>query len=203
MSGGYFFWFAWTSWIVITFFVPKSKVRTKLAVVLLLLIIMSGIQFTIGGQAINASVIFLQMIGYFLVRRSKGTTLLYVCMGTWVIAAAYAGFHFIEVFDPVVLIVDRIWLLGPIIAVLVLLLAVDRRKRFSFVILGFTHGEWLVTFGFRHSYHPVELGSFASLDVFMVSSFLIACWSALEWLATWIASITDRRKQTSSHPSAS
>ncbi|WP_458412677.1 hypothetical protein ACNQFZ_17965 [Schinkia sp. CFF1] len=180
MEGIYFYWFSWLGWVFTTFLMNKSKQRTILSFVLLLVIAVSDHVLRGGGYTFRASFLLLLLFSFVLLSKSKGLHLGYHLICSLIISIGYTCFQLFELFDPVWLIFDRKWMLSFVILYLILMLAKDFYYRASVAISGVCNGELLYSFILKKFSFKVEIGGFLFLDALAVIIFSIAAWSLFE-----------------------
>ncbi|WP_017728050.1 YphA family membrane protein [Halalkalibacterium ligniniphilum] len=202
MEGFYFFWFAWIFWVILTFFFPKKKLRMQATVGILGLIIFSSVTTDFLSFEVGISCLLLQVYGYYQLRNEPLYSLLYLCIITWLLSASYATFHFLEVFDPVMLLVERSWLLGSIMAIMLLILGAKKERRVAVLFLGLAQGEWLTGLGFRYAFHERVIGGLMFLDVLAIAICLVSIWYGMEWLANRLALFIEREQSMKPNKSA-
>lgn len=98
---------------------------------------------------------------------------LYSLLSALIIAMLYTSFHLLEVYDPIWIVVDRLFLLSGALVYASVLLHEDRILRLCSLYIGMLQGELLVTLIFRKLHFPYDYGSLA----FLISSpFLHFLW---------------------------
>ena len=98
---------------------------------------------------------------------------LYILLSALIIAMLYTSFHLLEIYDPIWIVVDRVFLLSSALVYASVLLHGDRILRLCSLCVGMLQGELLVTFIFRKLNFPYDYGSLA----FLISSpFLHYSW---------------------------
>ena len=98
---------------------------------------------------------------------------LYSLLSALIIAMLYTSFHLLEIYDPIWIVVDRVFLLSSALVYASVLLHGDRILRLCSLYVGMLQGELLVTFIFRKLNFPYDYGSLA----FLISSpFLHYSW---------------------------
>lgn len=180
MEGTYFYWIAWMTWIICTFFMNKTKMRLISAVLVLILIITSNYQTHIHNIMINFPLIILLLSGYYFLATKTAKEKVYLLICTITLTIAYCSFQLFELFDPIWLIFNRKWMFSILLVYLTLMLIKEPKSRLIGVTIGACQGDILYGFvlsEFRFSY---EIGSLLFLDVVAISGFAIYIWSKLE-----------------------
>jgi len=105
---------------------------------------------------------------------------LYSLLSALIIAMLYTSFHLLEIYDPIWIVVDRVFLLSSALVYASVLLHGDRILRLCSLYVGMLQGELLVTFIFRKLNFPYDYGSLAFFDIVAVSTLFMA---VLFWIA--------------------
>lgn len=96
---------------------------------------------------------------------------IYTLLSALIIAMLYTSFHLLEVYDPIWIVVDRLFLLSGALVYASVLLHGDRFLRLCSLYIGMLQGELLVTLIFRKLNFPYDYGSLA----FLISSPFLHC----------------------------
>lgn len=88
---------------------------------------------------------------------------LYSLLSALIIAMLYTSFHLLEVYDPIWIVVDRLFLLSSALVYASVLLHEDRILRLCSLYIGMLQGELFVTIIFRKLHFPYDYGSLAFL----------------------------------------
>lgn len=181
MGGLSFLWISWAIWIFVTFFMKKqSPYRTKLAAALLGMIICSSFHFPIGGLDIYAGGLFALLFCYHLLAVEKKRTIIYFFICSYIVTAAYSALHLFEIYDPVLIIFNKDWMMAIILAYIVLILQKTLKGRLILLVSGTMQGEILLAIVVDKLSFNYPVGSFDYLDICAISSALILGWSFLE-----------------------
>lgn len=140
-SGILFFWFSWTLWIIATFIMKRSWLRTYLAVWILLSIIGTYVYLEIESLTVSLSMIILFLGSIILLTRNKH--LLYHTFSAFTLMIGYAVFRFWEILSPGLIFLPRGILITIIFSLLSCILAKNFYSRLSICILGMSAGEWV------------------------------------------------------------
>lgn len=165
MAGLFFYWFAWTSWIVATFFLAEGKKRTKTAMFILVTVALSPMTIP-GPYHINISLSFLFILFYaygelFFVARKK---LLYIVVVCYAVTFSYSGFLLYTVYDPVILWSFRPFVVAIGVSLIVLLLVRPFSLRLLTAMIGVCHGEVCYQWIVRAYLGTASIGNLAFFD---------------------------------------
>lgn len=170
MDGSYFYFVAWMGWIVVTFFMKKESIRWKISAVILVFIICSPINMSIASFTVSVNALLLSIISFLGITLYSFWKKLYAVLSALIIAMLYTSFHLLEVYDPIWIVVDRIFMVSGALVYASVLLHGDRLLRLCSLYVGMLQGELLVTFIFRKLHFPYEFGSLAFFDIIAVST---------------------------------
>ncbi|MBP3950573.1 hypothetical protein [Bacillus suaedae] len=169
MDGVFLYWFGWGFWIIITFLWTKSSKRFWSAFAILLLLCLFPITITISERTFHiVFLLFLLFIYYQIGQFKKRQKYFSFPISTIGIAAFYAGFQFILIFDPVVQIIDSRWMIGSVSAMLAYLMSNTFKTRLILGIVGVMHGELLVKFNENFFDTSSAIGSAYFFDVLAI-----------------------------------
>ena len=180
MDGNTFYFVAWIGWTIVTFFMKKDSVRWKLSVCILVFIICSPLHVTIASFTVSVNALLLCIISFFGIALYSIWKKLYGLLSALIIAMLYTSFHLLEVYDPIWIVMDRLFLLSSALVYASVLLQGDRILRLCSLYIGMLQGELLVTLIFRKLHFPYDYGNLAFLDIIAVSTFFIFF---LYWIA--------------------
>ena len=180
MEGSTFYFVAWIGWIVVTFFMKKDSIRWKISACILIFIICSPLHVTIASFTVSVNAILLSGIAFIGITLYSIWKKLYSLLSALIIAMLYTSFHLLEVYDPIWIVVDRLFLLSSALVYASVLLHEDRILRLCSLYIGMLQGELFVTIIFRKLHFPYDYGSLAFFDSVAVSTFFMAI---LFWIA--------------------
>jgi hypothetical protein len=183
VEGIYFYWFSWIGWVITTFLMKKSRVRTALSIFILLVIIVSNSTYQITGLSIHASFILLFLFSLLVMTKASGLRVLYYLICSLIISIGYVCFHLFELFDPIWLIFDRKWMLSFVILYLILMLVKDTYHRIAVAMIGVLNGELLYSLILKKFFSEIVIGDFIFLDSFAFIIFFIFLWNSFEKIA--------------------
>ncbi|WP_174734026.1 YphA family membrane protein [Mesobacillus harenae] len=186
MEGLLFYWFAWASWIIFTFLLPKHPQRTTLSIWILSMIIISPYNMEAGGIHFHASAFVIMFFIYLHTKDISKKTFTYLFITSLILMLGYVSFLIFELFDPVWLLFDRTWMAAVMIAYLTLLLQTDKKMRIVTMLVGTLQGEILYSLILKKLGMPYLIASMEFLDVIAISSFVLLAWSGLELLSAYI-----------------
>ena len=172
MDGSTFYFVAWIGWIIVTFY-EKEPIRWKLGACIMIFIICSPLHVTIASFVVSVNALLLCIISFIGITLYSVWKKLYSLLSALIIAMLYTSFHLLEIYDPIWIVVDRVFLLSSALVYASVLLHGDRILRLCSLYVGMLQGELLVTFIFRKLNFPYDYGSLA----FLISSpFLHYSW---------------------------
>jgi hypothetical protein len=202
MEGSVFYWILWLFWVCITFFLNKhNPYRTKLAVVILLVIILSDVHFLVESFQFYASGLFMLLLSYIILSKKKLGSLLYAFICSFIVTISYVTFNLFVIFDPVWVIFQKEWMMGVCISFLAIILQTSLKDRLLIVISGTMQGEILYAFYLSKFEFSYPIGTMAYLDVASLVIILLAGWGALENAGTFFQNhfhFLEKGKQKSS-----
>ncbi|SFA98350.1 hypothetical protein SAMN04488577_1971 [Bacillus sp. cl95] len=181
MEGILFYWISWSIWISATFILSKkNSIRTRLAVHILILIILSNYHVQLGNFQFYASGLYILLVAYASLRKERKRVILYLSVCSIIVAASYSSFHLYELFDPVWLFMKREWMLGILLCYLSILMQKKLKFRMIIVMTGAMQGDILNALLLSRHSLPYPIGGLSFLDVCATACSLIFLWSALE-----------------------
>ena len=181
MEGAIFYWVFWGFWIYLTFILEKQNpYRLKLAAIVLIVIILSNVQFAVGEFDIQSSGLFMLSSCYLFISQEKRGALIYFFICSFTISIAYVTFHLFEIFDPIWIIFKKEWMMGITLWYLAILLQKTLKGRLLIIFAGAMQGEILYAFILNKFQFPYLIGTFAYLDVCSLTAVLLTGWSLLE-----------------------
>jgi hypothetical protein len=185
VEGEIFYWTCWAFWIYLTFLLEKQNpYRMKLAAIVLIILILSNIQFKVSVFEIQASGLFILGISYLFISQEKRTAIIYYFICAVIISIAYVTFHLFEIFDPIWIIFKKEWMMGIVLWYLAILLQKTLKGRLLILFAGAMQGEILYALILNKFQFPYLIGAYASLDVCSLTALLLVGWSALENVGT-------------------
>ncbi|MGD6873930.1 YphA family membrane protein [Sutcliffiella horikoshii] len=192
-TGQYFYFLSWMGWIIVTFFFPKSAIRTNMSILLLVVIACSTTTVQMFGFTITASFLVLVVTALIMLVNSLRQKYILHYFSICTVALAYVCFIIFEIYDPVWIFLDRTWLLSVIILYLSLLLFKTKRERFVFMLTGVLLGEVLRSIVTDRIFSYSDIGSFEFLAVLALSSAGMATWMMFETLTIHLDSLIQKR----------
>jgi hypothetical protein len=202
MEGSVFYWILWLFWVCITFFFNKQNpYRTKLAVVILMVIILSDVHFLVESFQFYASGLFMLLLSYIILGKKKLGSLLYAFICSFIVTISYVTFNLFVIFDPVWVIFQKEWMMGVCISFLAIILQTALKDRLLIIVSGTMQGEILYAFYLSKFEFSYPIGTMAYLDVASLIIILLVGWSALENAGTFFQNhfhFLEKGKQKSS-----
>lgn len=172
MVDGYlFYWFCWIFWILVTFFMKKTKYRTFLAYWILVTIISSPHYIHLGFFIISLTVLIL-FIGSIIIF-SKQTKIVFHLFLAFLVSITYSALLFWEKVSPIWLILPRVLLFSMIIGYLVSILSPHLRSRIAICIFGMISGEMIFSFVLASYGLQDEIGEGVFLDTLLFTLLLL------------------------------
>ncbi len=186
MEGSMFYWIVWLFWVYITFFMNKQNpYRTKLASVILILIILSNVRFMFMSFEFFASGLFMLLSSYIILSKKKLGSLLYAFICSFIVTIAYVTFNLFVIFDPVWVIFQKEWMMGICFSCLAILLQTSLKDRLLMIVSGTMQGEVLYAFYLSKFEFSNPIGTMAYLDAVSLITILLVSWSMLENAGTF------------------
>ncbi|MCA1030533.1 hypothetical protein LCL95_05695 [Bacillus timonensis] len=185
MEGIYFYWLAWAAWIITTFFMKKDGYRLQLSIIILLIITLSLTNFSLFGIKINLAMIIALLFCYFLIRKKKLKSIVYLLVCTLTITIAYVTFLLFEIFDPIWIVFDRRIMLSVCLLFLCLTLVKEPVSRVSTLVIATCHGELLFAFILKRLGFTYEVGSLQFLETTSIAISFTYVWILFESLVKY------------------
>lgn len=192
MEGLSMFWLSWVAWIIVTFIMPKSQNRTMIAVFILLFIIFYAIQIPVPNGTINLGFVWLALGCYWMFHRQASKRLFLSFMFGWLIAAVYAGFSLWAMFDPIIVVVQKEWMMTSILFLLSIFLMKNALLRVTIVTLGMIHGEVLTHFVTANIWGLFEIGSGLFFDGLALSLIVLGLHILLQQILSLLQDATEK-----------
>lgn len=145
----------------------------------MIFIICSPLHVTIASFTVSINALLLSVVAFIGIALYSIWKKLYSLLSALIIAMLYTSFHLLEVYDPIWIVVDRLFLLSSALVYAAVLLHEDRILRLCSLYIGMLQGELFVTI-ISETAFPYDYGSLAFLDSVAVSTFFMAI---LFWIA--------------------
>ncbi len=177
----FFFWVAWFLWVLSTFFLRKnSKYRIATATCILILISLTPYEIALVGFQINLAVIFLYLysLGHIILVKKKVGIHNLLC--TYVLMLAYASFLLFELYDPVWILFNRVWMIACVLGYLSVMLFSDKKDRILFLIIAIIQGEFLFAMIVKKIGFAYSVGTGQFLDTLSSAVLVLVIWSICE-----------------------
>jgi hypothetical protein len=186
MEGSLFYWCLWLFWVYITFFMNKQNpYRTKLALLILVVIIFSNLHFKILNFEFYGSGLLLLLLSYIILSKNKLGSLLYAFICSFIITISYITFNLFVIYDPIWVIFQKEWMMGICFSCLAIFLQNTLRGRLLIIVSGTMQGEILYAFYLNKFEFSYSIGTTAYLDAFSIIILLLVSWSILENAGTF------------------
>lgn len=192
MEGLSMFWLSWVAWIIVTFLMPKSQKRTMIAGFILLFIILYAIQVPVPKGTINLGFVWLALGCYWMFHTQVRKRLFLSFMFGWFVAAVYAGFSLWAMFDPIIIIVQKEWMMASILFLLSILLMKNALLRVTIVTLGMIHGEVLTHLVTANIWGLFEIGSGLFFDGLALSLIILGVHILLQQILGLLQDATEK-----------
>ncbi|MBW8349097.1 hypothetical protein K0H71_06440 [Bacillus sp. IITD106] len=175
MSGMIFLLIAWIIWIYATFFMNKhSRYRWIMAMFALLFIILKSITIRFYSLNISGASILMLGICYYAASRLPLKKQLHLLCTVFTLMVGYAGFLLFEMYDPILMFIDRVVLMSFVLFILSYFIYSSSVKlRILFICLGTIQGD-IVFAAFLSKWDmPYLIGSMEYLDIISITVFSI------------------------------
>ncbi|CAG9623598.1 YphA family membrane protein [Sutcliffiella rhizosphaerae] len=189
----YFYFLSWVCWIIVTFMMQKSALRTFSSIVLLLIIIGSTSNFSIFSFEVSGSFIVLIIAAIILLVKTLKENYFLHYFSITTISLAYVCFIIYEIFDPVWILINRTWILAFIMVYLTLLLFKKRDERFVFMLCGLIQGELLNSFVLNSVFSYSVMGEISFLAVLFLASAGLGVWLLFATITVHLDSVIQKR----------
>jgi hypothetical protein len=181
LEGAIFYWTCWSFWVYFTFILDKhNPYRLKLAAIVLIVLILSDVQFMAGSFEIQASGLFILGISYYFLSQEKQGAIIYFFICSFIVTIAYVTFHLFEIFDPIWIIFKKEWMMGITLWYLAILLQKTLKGRLIIIFAGAMQGEILYAYILNKFQFSYLIGAFDYWDVCSLTALLLSGWTVLE-----------------------
>ncbi|WP_216829266.1 YphA family membrane protein [Alkalihalobacterium elongatum] len=181
MEGILFIWLIWICWIICTFYFKKSKKRTWFSFWLLVVIILFNKTFSTAMYEISLGYLTISILCYWFIAKNKSIMIIYMLFISTILTFLYAGLHLVELYDPVMfLIVDKIWVISIIGAIITLVLTKDLQQRLVISLSGLIQGELLFKKFLSTIYGIQTIGEASFFDIIALCFVFIIGWHVFE-----------------------
>mgnify|MGYP001378707607 CR=1 FL=1 len=183
MEGMYFYFFFWSLWIVATFLLKKSAMRTRLAVFALAMISSASLTVEVGFLHVALSVFVLFFFSCYMVVEERPCRPLLMALSASSLAFAYTAFRLLALFDPVWIWLDAQWMIAWWLALVSCLFHRRFAARLLCLALGSCQGEAVYAVAIHRMAPDYVLGSFSFLDAIAISASCLLAWEMIRFLA--------------------
>ncbi len=153
---------------------PKTKQRTVVAIFILLLLILVPHNISIFSIEISVGYLFFLSVLYGFLCQMNMKTLLFTLCTSILVAAGYATFQLVSIYDPVVHLIDGRVMSMAIVVVLASVVSMDWSKRVIISLSGLLHGELLYGLTVRDTFMMHAFGHLYLFDVIALSSVILS-----------------------------
>lgn len=161
-----FYYLAWLCWGYGTFIMEKGRRRLFLTATVLLLIIFSNTYVPLFQARIYVNGILLLVVGLYLITTDDSSKFISIVYSI-ILAMVYCIFHFIEIYDPLWIIIPRTYLLSILLCLSSIVLTFRGRRRLGIFFVGTFQGECMLSVTlYGYGFH----NQIASLDYLAVIS---------------------------------
>ncbi|KHF40354.1 YphA family membrane protein [Halalkalibacter okhensis] len=197
MEGVFIYWFGWLLWVVITFFWSKSKARFWSAFSLLLFFILLPKTFVFANTTVYLVYVLFSVYLFWQLNKAKKCNLIHSYVASITIAAAYAGFQMMMIFDPIVVYIDSRWMIGIMTAIISFFLAATFMHRLLFAFSGLIQGELLTGLVTQHHlYMDYSIGSLYFFDIVAVVGSLYSVVWGLKQVSAYLGKVVIREPKS-------
>ncbi|WP_059103538.1 YphA family membrane protein [Shouchella shacheensis] len=197
MDGAILYWFGWMAWIIGTFFWGKTRERFLYCLAILVLLSLIPVSLEVGPIEVSAGYVFALLACYFCWRSTPVGKLLYGVFASSLTAAVYVGVSLVLLFDPVLLIVDELYILCAAVVLASLLLAKKWRGRLLLAFTGLLHGEVAMVV-YKESLHGwAMVGTLEFFDVLAFTFFSLLSLGSGAWVIKQLERLAARPVQKS------
>ncbi|HET7616553.1 MAG TPA: hypothetical protein VFK27_06275 [Bacillales bacterium] len=181
-----FYWTVWTAWVVVTFLLPKERLRTELAILILLVLIGSARTLTLYHFQLNAALPVILIYCYWKLSGLKRSKLVYTVAVSHIVTLAYMGFSMYTLYDPAVLWIDRKWMTAVLIFLAVQFMVRSFVLRIVAAVIGTIHGNVLLALTLSGLSLSVLAGSLHFFDMLACCLSLMLAWKGYEQLTHYL-----------------
>lgn len=183
-DGLIFYWTSWLLWSCITFFMPKNRTRTLLAICVLISIICSNMYINVSQYQIALSFCFLMIIITWLYAKLPKT--LNHILGTFSITIGYAAIQIWYISSPLSLFIADQLLISTFMTLLIYLIVKHLNNQLIIGLFGMAFGEILYSF-ITSSYNITHsIGGMAFFDSLSCVVLLILLLEIVKQIRQWI-----------------
>ncbi|MGM8211632.1 YphA family membrane protein [Virgibacillus sp. W0430] len=161
-SGMLFYWLSWIFWIITTFFIKKSLLRTVVSGWILLVIIGSTIYVPIGVSTVSAALLIL-LAGSALLY-TQLTQMYYALFASFTVTIGYTAILIWEKITPIWFILPRELLISIVLCLLLTMMSEQFIHRLLIGLLGISFGEIFYSFMLSSYSLQSEIGHLQFLD---------------------------------------
>ncbi|MCF2132297.1 hypothetical protein L1I79_38685 [Strepomyces sp. STD 3.1] len=191
----YFYWFSWIWWVLLTFFMGKTKERTYLSALILLLLIFSTTFISFEIWEVNVA--YLVLFTSSFIPYKNQTNYMISWIYTLIIALFYGGFHLFALYDPVWIIGDYLWLLSACMFLITCVVVTPHRARQWHFINGACVGEALLSIMLGKIGIKPEVGNEAFLSLIAAVTLALFLWESMKKAFYYISFVRLKERPSS------
>ncbi|MCJ7839449.1 hypothetical protein MUB24_00715 [Lederbergia sp. NSJ-179] len=175
MTGIIFLLFVWILWIFATFLMDKQETyRWATALFALVLIICLPLRLSFNGLLMSGPCLIVLMICYLVAVKLPFKKQIFLLISFLSLILGYTGFQLLELYDPIMIIIDRKILLSFILFVVsYFIYPSSLLERILFICLGILQGDLLFAIILAKWNIPYLIGSLETFDVLSITIFTI------------------------------
>lgn len=170
-NGLLFYWFGWMLWIIVTFLMKKTELRTKIACWILIAILSSNVNINIDNY--HVSLTFLILFGSVIILHAQLPRMMYHTFISFIITIGYAAILLWEQNTPVWLFLPRFILIPAISVMIISILVKGVYNRLVIGLLGLSAGELLYNMLLTGYDLQTSIGKMAYLDNLTITIVII------------------------------
>ncbi|WP_059170971.1 hypothetical protein [Bacillus sp. FJAT-27445] len=201
MEGYLFYLAAWLLWIYLVFLKGGQEREGKgLQAAVLLAIIASPLHLPLGESKVflGGISLFVYSLIHVIQANKKEKSIFFIF--SLIISLFYCSFRFFELFDPIVFIVKKEWLIAGFLAFLAIFLYSSLRWRLMLIVFGSMQGEMLYALVLQKNFLAFEVGGFEYLDTISLAVLTVIGWGILVKSASWLNSFSNQAERAGKHP---
>ncbi|KRG09670.1 hypothetical protein ACA30_21745 [Virgibacillus soli] len=175
MPGSIFLLFIWGIWIFATFLMDKQEVhRWAIALFALVIIICLPLKLSIFGFIMSGQSCIVLITCYLIIVKLPLKKQLVLFISVFSLVLGYTGVRLFELYDPILMIVDRRILLSLLLIIVsYFVFPFNFLERVLFICLGVIQGEFFLAIILSKWEIPYLIGSLEIFDILSITLFTI------------------------------
>ncbi|AXF54870.1 hypothetical protein [Salicibibacter kimchii] len=191
-----FFWFAWMLWIVVVFFMQRTKERPFLAAAILVTIIYIPMPLSLGVVELSAAYGIIIALACIWTGFLPGAYKWKVIVLAVALMLLYASFQLMVWYNPVIFLLGETWIPAVILSFVTIFLHGHAGSRYPLVLLAIAFGELIAAV----TVMPLT-GNLYLADAFFYNTLatvlvLLVCWHWLEQLAWRLVKVSNVKRSS-------